>query len=132
MVKGKQNFAKCAKTELALFTFSKNQFDCDLKFKLNGKRPYETDSARNFGIQIEKRLAWMQQINHVALKLNKANAMLSKLRHILDIKTLRSVYYAMFESHLCYASLVWAKNTNSVERVHLLQTKIPQNNAFSK
>ena len=132
MVKGKQNFAKCAKTELALFTFSKNQFDCDLKFKLNGKRLYETDSARNFGIQIEKRLAWMQQINHVALKLNKANAMLSKLRHILDIKTLRSVYYAMFESHLCYASLVRAKNTNSVERVHLLQTKIPQNNAFSK
>ena len=32
---------------------------------------------------------WKQQINHVALKLNKANPMLSKLRHVLDIKTLR-------------------------------------------
>ena len=47
--------------------------------------------------------------------------MLSKLRHVLDIKTLRSVYYAIFESHLCYASLVWAQNTNSVKRLHLLQ-----------
>ena len=49
--------------------------------------------------------------------------MLSKLRHVLDIKTLRSVYYAIFESHLCYASLVWAQNTNSVKRLHLLKKK---------
>ena len=59
----------------------------------------------------------------MALKLNKANAMLLKLRHVLDIKTLRSVYYAIFESHLCYASLVWAQNTNSVQRPRLLQKK---------
>ena len=45
--------------------------------------------------------------------------MLSKLRHI---KTLRSVCYAIFESHLCYASLLWAQSTNSV-RFHLLQKK---------
>ena len=40
-------------------------------------------------------------------KLNKANDMLSKIRHVLDINTLRSVYCAIFESHLCY---VWARN----------------------
>ena len=71
--------------------------------------------------EIDKRLTWKQQITHVALKLNKTNAMLSKLRHVLDIKTLRSVYYAIYESHLCYASLVWVQNTYSVKRLHLLQ-----------
>ena len=101
-----------SKTELVLFTSSKKQLDCDLKIKLNGKRLYETDSVKYLGIQIDKRLTWKQHINLVALKLNKANAMLSKLRHVLDIKTLRSVYYAIFESHLCYASLVWAQNNN--------------------
>ena len=106
------------KTELVLFTSSKKQLYCDLKIKLNGKWLYETDLVRYFGIQIDKRLTWKQQINHVALKLNKASAMLSKLRHALDLKTLRSVYYAIFESHLCYASLVWAQNTNSVQRLH--------------
>ena len=120
------------KTELVLFTSSKKQRDCDLKIRLNGKRLFETDSVRYLGIQIDKRLTWKQQINHVALKLDKANAMLSKLRHVLDIKTLRSVYYAIFESHLCYASLVWAQNTNSVKRLHLLQKKVPQNNVLSK
>ena len=49
--------------------------------------------------------------------------MLSKLSHVLDIKTLRSVYYSIFESHLCYASLVWAQNTYSVKRFPLLQKK---------
>ena len=95
-------------TELVLFTSFKKQLDCDLKIKLNGKRLYETDSVKYLGIKIDKRLTWKQHINHAALKLNKTNAMLSKLRHVLDIKTLRSVYYAISESHLCYTSLVWA------------------------
>lgn len=51
--------------------------------------------------------------------------MLSKLRHVLGKKTLRSVYYAIFESHLCYASFFSAENTNSIKRLHLLQQKIP-------
>ena len=47
--------------------------------------------------------------------------MLSKLRHVLDKKTLKSVHYAIFESHLCYASLAWAQNTNLVKRLQMLQ-----------
>ena len=111
------------KTELVLFTSSKKQLECDLKIKLNGKRLYETDSVKYLGIQIDKRLTWKQHIKHLAFKLNKANAMLSKLRHVLDIKTRRSVYYAIFESHLFYASLVWAQNNNSAKGLHLLQKK---------
>ena len=43
-----------AKIELVLFTSSKKQLDCYLKIKLNGKRPWETDSVRYLGIQIGK------------------------------------------------------------------------------
>ena len=64
-------------------------------------------------------------MNHVALKVNKSNAMLSKLRHALDIKTLSSVFYAIFKSYLGFASLVRAQNTNSVKRLPLLQKKSP-------
>ena len=91
-----------AKLNLRFFTSSKKQLDCYLKIKLNGKRFYETDSVRYMGIQINQRLAWEQQINYLTLELNKANVILSKLRQVLYIKTLRSVYYAAFESHLCY------------------------------
>ena len=36
------------------------------------------------------------------------------LSHVLDNKTLRSICYAIFESHFWYASLVWAKITYSI------------------
>ena len=75
------------KTELLLFKSPKKQLDCDLKIKLNGNL-YETDSVKHLGIQIDKKLPWKQQINYVTFKSNKVNA---KLRHDLDIKTLRSV-----------------------------------------
>ena len=91
-------------TELMLFTSPKKQLDCDLKIKLNGKRLYETDSVKYLGIQIDKKLTWKRQIYYVALQLNKANAMLSKLRHLLDIKTLRSDYTLQYWSHI-YAML---------------------------
>ena len=74
-----------------LFNSPKKQLGCHSKIKLNGKRLYETDSVKYLGIQIDKRLTWKRKMNHVALTLNKANDMLSKLRHILDIKNLRSV-----------------------------------------
>ena len=71
----------------------------------------KAESVKYFRILIDKKITWEQQINHVSLKLNKvnamlslklnkANAMLSNLRYVLDIKTVRSVYYAIFELHL--------------------------------
>ena len=75
-----------------LFNSPKKQLGCHSKIKLNGKRLYETDSVKYLGIQIHKRLTWKQYIYHEGLKLNKTNTTLSKLRNVLDIKTLRLVY----------------------------------------
>ena len=72
------------------------------------EKDYETDSVKYLGIQIDKSLTWKHQIINVAVEREKADAMLSKLTRGLHKNTLKSVYYATFESHLRYASLVWA------------------------
>ena len=77
------------------------------------KRLFETNSVKYLGIKIDKRSVWKQQINHVALKLKKANVILSKLRDVLDI-TLTSVSYVKRESYIWYTSLVWVQNSDSV------------------
>ena len=71
-----------------VFEFIKKQLGSDLKIKLNRRRLHEKDSVsvRYLEIQIDKILTWNQQINHVAVKLCKANAMVPKLRHALDKK----------------------------------------------
>ena len=72
------------------------------------------------GINIGENLHWKRQISHIAFNLNKANGILSKLRHFIDWKTLKSINHAIFESHLHYLSLVWAQNSNSIKRLFVL------------
>ena len=101
-LKNLANWLKANKTELALFISPKKQLDSDLKMKLNGKKLYETGLVKYLGIQNDKSLTRkQQQIDHMAIKPTKANAMLSKLRNVLDKKSLKSANYAIFESHLC-------------------------------
>ena len=53
----------------------------------------------------------------------KTSNKLSKIRHYVDIKTLKSIYQVIFESHLSYTLLVWVQNSLSVKRLHILQKK---------
>ena len=94
-----------------------------MKIKLNGKKLVPTNSVKYLGITIDKNLNWKDQISNVSIKLNKANAMISKVRHFVDKQTLKSIYFAIFESHLYYSCLVWAQNFLSVKRLYILQKK---------
>ena len=60
-----------------------------MKLKLNGKRLYTTNSVKHLGTKIDENLNWHQQINNVAVKLNRANAMLSKVRHFVHKKNIK-------------------------------------------
>ena len=112
-----------SKTELVLFRSAKKQLDFGLKLKLNGKRLYPTNSVKYLGVKIDEHLTWKPHIDGISTKLNKANAMLSKIRHFVDQKTLKAIYHAIFESHLYSSSLVWAQNFNSTKRLFILQKK---------
>ena len=68
------------KTEMILFKPIKKYLDCQLKLKLNGKRLYQTSLVKYLGIKIDHYLNWQDHVNNIAIKLNKANAMLYKVR----------------------------------------------------
>ena len=76
------------------------------KLKLNGKRLYPINSVKYLGIKIDEKLNLKQQISDIAIKLNRANVILSKFRCFIDRKTLKSVYHAISEPHLNYSLLV--------------------------
>ena len=65
-----------SKTELIMFKPRIKKIDFDLKLKLNGQRLYPTKSIKYLGIKIEESLTWNEHINDIAIKLNRANAML--------------------------------------------------------
>ena len=68
--------------QAVLLKSSRKLTDDPLKLKLNGKGVYPTNSVKHLGVNIDKNLNWKQQICDTAVKLNKANGILSKLRHL--------------------------------------------------
>ena len=75
------------------------------------------------GIKIDKQLNWRVYINEAAIKLNRSNAMLYKVREFASTDTLRSIYYAIFDSYINYSNLVWDQNTNAIKCITILQKK---------
>ena len=57
------------------------------------------------------------------MKLNRANALLLKIRNYVNTKTLRNIYYTIFDSHRTYSCIVWAQNINTVNKLIILQKK---------
>ena len=69
----------------------------NLQMKVNGKRRYPTNLVKYLGINIDENLNWNGNNRFlIAIKLNKVNGILSKLRHFIDRKTLKSIYHAIY------------------------------------
>ena len=83
-------------------------------------------------VKIDDHLTWKPHIYEISAKLNKANAMFSKIRHFVDQKTLKAIYHAIFESHLYSSSLVWAQNFNSPNSTVYLTKKSTKTHVFLK
>ena len=108
---------------MVLFKPLKKELDHELKIKLNGKKLYPTPSVKYFGVKIDSNLNWKEHINSVAVKLNRGNAVLSKLKVYVSFSILKSIYYSIFESNLNYGNIVWAQNVCSSHRLFLLQKR---------
>ena len=57
---------------------------------------------RYLAIKIDENLYWKIHIHDLASNLNRASAVLAKLRHFVNSEILRSTYFTIFHSHLNY------------------------------
>ena len=73
------------KTELVIFKSPRKVFLEEIKIKLSGKRLYPSNSIKYLGIKIDRFLYWHDQVNSIAVKLNRANALLLKIRNYVNI-----------------------------------------------
>ena len=66
------------------------------------------------GICIDKHLNWKSHTKSIAIKLNKVNAILNKLKNFLPRHTLHTIYNSLFAPHLIYGILVWGTNSDNI------------------
>ena len=108
---------------MVIFKSKQKKFEGDLKIKLSGKRLYPTESVKYLGVKIDTNLSW-QYVNDLTVKLNRANALLSKMRKYVSCKILRSIYFAIFDYFLSYCCLVWAQNCGTIQQIVILQKRL--------
>ena len=85
---------------MVILKSKQKKFEGDLKIKLSGKRLYPTESVKYLGVKIDTNLSWQYHVNDLSVKLNKANALLFKMRKYVSCKILVSFNFAIFDSYL--------------------------------
>ena len=108
---------------MVIFESKQKKFEGDLKIKLCGKRLYPTESVKYLGVKIDTNLSWQYHVNDLSIKLNRANALLFKMRKYVNLKILRSIYFTIFDSSLSYCCLVLAQNCSTIQQTIILQKR---------
>ena len=102
----------CDKTEVIFF--HKPRFKVpNIKIMMNGHRIFPSKSIKYLGLYLDETLNGRFHCDILAKKLKRANGMLSKARHYISKDDLKSLYFAIFSSHLTYGSQIWGQVSNS-------------------
>ena len=71
-------------------------------------------------VKVDSKWNWKGCVNTIATKLNQANAILHRVRDFVNINIFKSIYYALFESHINYACIIWEQNISPFNCLYIL------------
>ena len=74
------------------------------------------ESYKYLGVHFDRDLSWKPHIAYIGKKISKACGSLSKLRHCVNIETLREVYHALMHSYLRYGIIAWGSASEDIRK----------------
>ena len=75
--------------------------------KLNNCDVKRVDKAKSLGVLIDEKLNWEEQYRRTKGKISGGFAAPKGLKNVIPQSQLCNVYYALIESHLRYAEVIW-------------------------
>jgi len=95
-----------------------NQPYCALAISYKDKCVEEAVNLKFLGIQIDNHLTWRNHTDQIIPKLSIACCMVRQMYHICNNDTLRSIYFAYFNSIASYRIILWGKFLIQQEDIH--------------
>ena len=99
--------------------------DCegnDEKLNINGHEIPEVESTKYLGIVIDNKISWVPHIETLHKKLKSACGILKRMIPNIPSEHYKSLYHALFESHLSYCITVYGSaNKNITDRLFVTQ-----------
>jgi hypothetical protein len=81
-------------------------------------------SFKLLGILLDEYLTFNNHIAHICSKLSRANFCLRRISNFVSTKTLRTLYFSMFHSHLLYCSTITSCGSQTaLNKISTLQKK---------
>ena len=112
------------KTEFLVFRPPGKTLNTRITLQLDQKKIFESTKIKYLGLLLDSRLSWKFHINELSKKLSRAVGLLYKIRAYTPKHILRSLYFAIFHSHLTYGLPVWGfANQKLIDNIILLQKK---------
>ena len=114
-----------AKSKYMLVKRNNRKSAHEFTLKFNGKKMDLCTSYKYLGVHLDDRLNWKKHIDYLCEKLSKMCGIFAKLRHCCNIILLKTIYYALVESHLQYCNMIWGNaDWRILEPLLKLQNKL--------
>jgi hypothetical protein len=118
----------CNKSNFMVFSPGRNGInlsDVDLGMGLSIKR---TQTVKYLGLVLNEKLEWSDHVNHLLKKLSPASGVLWKLRNKLPLHARKTIYDALFQSHLNFMTSIWSFSPwNKLSEIQVLQNRALRN-----
>ena len=96
-----------------------------MNFRISGQKISIICKTKCLGPILDEHLTFKYHLENLKLKLNRANCLLSKIRYFVKFPLLRTIYYALFDTHLRYGCQIWGQNQSKiVEAIKKTQNKL--------
>ena len=96
--------------------------DFSLNLMIYNEKLTQKDATKYLGVQIDYRLNWKPQIEHIMTSLTKASGVMYRLKKYVTRDTLRKVYHALVKSKLQYGLILWGSaDKSSLDKLTLIQ-----------
>ena len=121
------------KTEFIVFRPSRHKTWERLTLKLHHTKLFESSKIKYLGLILDNKLSWKFHIAELSKKLSRAVGLLYKIRHMCPTPVLRSLYYSLFNSHLCYGLVLWGNaNRSYIDKIRSLQKRALRSIVFAR
>ena len=94
-----------SKSNYLIFSNTKHKHKFDIKMNENTLK--QVHDINYLGVCLEESLTWKKHLEAVQTKISKASYLISKIRHYVDLATLKILYYSLVFPHINYCITVW-------------------------
>ena len=109
------------KTKYMIFS---NTSKYDINIEINDTKIKRVTQDKFLGVLIDEKLTWAAHRLAVAKKVSSYCGVLFRARHVLELTSLKTLYYSFIQSHLVYCCNVWGAGTKrSINHIFLAQKR---------